>query len=221
MSSPSAARSAVSAGKAPAKGPPPDKGRSMTQVSMAQLLGLREQEASNVSLRLNMSSGAGSSSSAAPAPAPARDPAAEVTLAAHERPRAQKRKAPEGPRGRAKAARMTAESKLIKRDSRLVEFPDQGLKISAGVLFCQPCKTTLPNIRNSIASHLMTNKHKANLIKFANQQLVDCTLRSELSEYFEANPDEKTVSTHALHTTHVILNPSTRVSCDVVCARHH
>lgn len=200
-SSPRASRPAESAGKAPAREAlrPPPKGRSaMTQVSLARLLGVGDlQPASNVSITLNMSSAAGSSSSAAPAATPD----AEVTLAAHERPRGQKRKPPEGPRGRAKAGRMTAESRHIKRDSRLVEFPDQGLKIAAGDLFCQPCKTTLPNIRNSIASHLSTNKHKINLLKFVNRQVADDDLRSELTDYFEANPDEKTVSANAPPTS--------------------
>lgn len=192
MSSLETSRSATSSGKAPATDAPPSNNRSsLTQVSLAQLLGVSNSNISNVTL--NMSSAAGSSSNAPAVP----DPATEVTLASHERKRAQKRKAPEGPRGRAKSVRTTAESKNIKHNERVNEFPEQGLKVSAGVLFCQPCATTLPNIRNSIVHHLMTAKHKSNLVKHNNRRQADNGLRVELSEYFDANPDEKSVSAHS------------------------
>lgn len=205
MSSPRTSRSA--AGKAVAEN---GRDRSkehacMTQVSLAQLLGVSRSEASNVNLRLSMSSAAASSSSA-PADAQTTD---EVPLATHERPRATKRKLPEGPRGRAKSVRTTLESKNVKADARLVQFPDQGLKLSAGVLFCQPCKTTLPNIRNSISMHLATNKHKSNLLKHINRGAADMLARAELTEYFDSHPDERMASLTSLqlHTQTTSQNP--------------
>lgn len=105
--SPHAARSAAGKGKAVAQDTvTAAKDRRMTQVSLAQLLGVSGSEASSVTLTLNMSTAAASSASA---PAPANRETAEVPLANHERPRATKRKVPEGPRGRAKAVRTTAD----------------------------------------------------------------------------------------------------------------
>lgn len=88
------------------------------------------------------------------------------------------------------------EAKSISQDHRLRDFPHQGLKISAGKLFCQPCAITLPNIKGSIASHLATQKHKQKLEAHVKQMQADSSTRTELSEYFEANPDEGQESSH-------------------------
>lgn len=164
----------------------------MTQVSLARLLGVCEPGPSRMSVTLNMST---SSSSATPAVAEAPAAAADLELAGHERSRAKKRKAPEGPRGRAKATRITNEAKNVSKNSRLNDFPEQGLKVSGGTLFCQPCATTLPNIRGSIINHLGTKKHKCKLVVFQKRQQADKELRTELSEYFDNNSDEMLAST--------------------------
>lgn len=161
-------------------------------MSLARLLGVEPGPAS-VSLTLSMSAAASSE------PPPEVDAAAAGELAAHERARSKKRKAPEGPRGRSKATRITTEPKNVPKDSRITDFPDQGLKISAGTLFCQPCATTLPNIRGSIVNHLATKKHKSKLEAFLLQQASDKDLRSELSAYFEENSDERHVSVLPAH----------------------
>lgn len=160
-------------------------------MSLAQLLGVNESRSGSVTMTLNMSS----SASTAPA---AEELEVDVPLAAHERSRSAKRKAPIGPRGRAKVGRMSVEVKGVTKHCRLNEFPDQGLKVSAGALFCQPCALTLPNIRSSIHHHLCTNKHKVKLQEYVKKQENDQVLRTELSDYFVANPDEKHVSLHRL-----------------------
>lgn len=83
-------------------------------------------------------------------------------LANHERERKPKRKPPEGPRGRATAARVTQETR-VSLESRIQKFADQGLKASAGKLFCQACPCEVPNIWSSIVNHLNTKKHKDRL----------------------------------------------------------
>lgn len=161
---------------------------SLTQVSLAQLLGVNESSSSssNVTLTLNMTS-----SPVERVVVEEAEATATVELAKIERARTQKRKAPEGPRGRSKIGRMTVEPKSVPKLNRLTEFPEQGLKISAGALFCQPCKMTLPNIRGSIVHHLATKKHEGKLQVFLKQQQEDNNLRTELSDYFTANPDER------------------------------
>lgn len=164
---------------------PPSR-NSLTQLSLARLLGIGDADSTgSMTLTLNMSSTSNGKATAAGAA-----PAAEVELAEHERERAKKRKAPEGPRGRSKAARTSWEPK-VKHDARLTEFPEQGLKISAGKLYCRPCAVTLPNIKSSIAHHVATNKHKVKLETFEKQLKADKDLRSELCDYYEANSDER------------------------------
>lgn len=177
----------------------PSRGR-LAQVSLARLLGVCEPCPAGMTLTLNMSA----SSSSGPPPAPVAA-SADTELAAHERVRAKKRKAPEGPRGRSKASRTTMEAKNVSKDHRLSDFPNQGLKVSAGDLFCQPCATTLPNIKGSIIHHLQTKKHKIKLEAFQKRQAADMEVRTELSEYFDANKDERQVhecAAHPLSRTH-------------------
>lgn len=186
------------------------KASSFTQVSLARLLGVGESgSTTNVSLTLNMST---SSPDAAASPcreeAPAEAPAQDLELARHERARSKKRKLPVGPRGRAKATRMALEPKSVAKDTRLKDFPEQGLKISAGALFCQPCAITLPNIKSSIISHLSTKKHACKLQTFQKQQEADNNLRTELCEYFAANPDEHQASSFlASHASLFSISP--------------
>lgn len=191
----SSSQATIPTGKAVA--PPRSKSRSgLTQVSLAQLLGVQESSASSVTFTLNMTS--------EPAHAVAEDPAAEFELADHERNRSKKRKAPEGPRGRSKAGRNTSEAKHVPMLNRLNEFPNQGLKISAGALFCKPCAATLPNIKSSIVSHLATSKHKCKLLKYEQQRESDNVARTELAEYFMANLEESQVSVIHLPTAQVL-----------------
>ena len=72
----------------------------------------------------------------------------------------------------------------------LREFPGQGLKESAGQLFCGPCKETLPNIKGSIRDHVGRKKHTDNLQKYVEKHGDDEEVKELLSEHFKANPDE-------------------------------
>jgi hypothetical protein len=110
-------------------------------------------------------------------------------LAAHERGRAAKMKLPEGPRGRQVERRTTKETKVTVAQ-RLREFPGQGLKESAGELFCGPCKETIPNIKGSIRDHVGRKKHTDNLQKYVEKHGDDEEVKEVLSEHFKANPDE-------------------------------
>lgn len=187
----------IATGKAVA--PPRSNSRSgLTQVSLAQLLGVQESSASSVTLTLNMTS-----DRSEPAAAVAKEPAMEFELADHERNRSKKRKAPEGPRGRSKAGRNSVEAKHVPMLNRLKEFPNQGLKISAGALFCKPCAVTLPNIKSSIVSHVATSKHKSKVLKYEQQRESDNVTRTELAEYFMANLEESQVSVVHLPTARV------------------
>lgn len=109
-------------------------------------------------------------------------------LAPLERERAKKRKLPEGPRGRNKAVRITKET-TVSLDRRLFEFPKQGLKISAGKLFCLPCKEELPNLKESIKRHIGTGKHRKKLEKFNHSNDAELQMHNDLANYFDANPD--------------------------------
>ena len=110
-------------------------------------------------------------------------------LAAHERERAAKMKPPEGPRGRQVERRTTKETKVTVAQ-RLREFPGQGLKESAGEVYCGPCKETLPNIKGSIRDHVGRKKHTDNVQKYVKKHGDDEEVKELLSEHFKANPDE-------------------------------
>tara|TARA_B110001450_G_C17657600_1_gene495928 strand:- start:199 stop:2715 length:2517 start_codon:yes stop_codon:yes gene_type:complete len=121
-------------------------------------------------------------------------------LAAHERERAAKMKPPEGPRGRQVDRRVTKETK-VSVDQRLRDFAGQGLKNSAGEIFCGPCKTTIPNIKGSIRDHVGRNKHKENLIKYVEKHGDDDDVKELLSDHFKANPDQS--GTHTSDEVHL------------------
>lgn len=115
-------------------------------------------------------------------------------LAGHERVRAQKRKAPEGPRGRAKAGGRKTRDTCIPVSQRLIEFPDQSFKLSAGLLFCQACKEELANLKEGIKRHVASTKHQRKLSMFNSRMAADNALGTDLADYFDANRDEHGVS---------------------------
>eukprot|EP00326_Haptolina_ericina_P035021 CAMPEP_0181246642 /NCGR_PEP_ID=MMETSP1096-20121128/44115_1 /TAXON_ID=156174 ORGANISM="Chrysochromulina ericina, Strain CCMP281" /NCGR_SAMPLE_ID=MMETSP1096 /ASSEMBLY_ACC=CAM_ASM_000453 /LENGTH=829 /DNA_ID=CAMNT_0023343497 /DNA_START=868 /DNA_END=3357 /DNA_ORIENTATION=+ len=110
-------------------------------------------------------------------------------MAAHERERKRKMKLPEGPRGRQVEARTTKETK-VSVEQRLREFPGQGLRNSAGVVFCAPCKEQLPNIKGSIKDHVSRRKHTNNLKQHVEKHGDDEEVKELLSEHFKMNSDE-------------------------------
>lgn len=115
-----------------------------------------------------------------------------ISLATHERVRTMKRKSAPGPRGRAKAARITKETR-IPVNKRLRQFPDQGFKESAGVLFCAPCREELRNHSEGIKRHILSKKHTDNFSTWSNSKRDDETLCHDIAAHFEANADEKGV----------------------------
>lgn len=78
---------------------------------------------------------------------------------------------------------------------RVEQFPGQTLKASTNKqLFCEACRSVVPNISSSISSHVATEKHKQNLVKFTKLQASDCALHRDLADYFAENTDESMVS---------------------------
>ncbi|KAL1518657.1 hypothetical protein AB1Y20_002945 [Prymnesium parvum] len=131
---------------------------------------------------------------AAPAPPtlPVEAPAAASALpelAEMERQRKAKRKPPEGKRGRQKAIRTTKET-VVPLERRLVEFPNECLKVSAGKLFCLPCKEELPNLKERIKRHTSCMKHQEKKAEFHRASKENDQLFSDLSEYFTGNSSE-------------------------------
>ena len=116
-----------------------------------------------------------------------------VELSHIERFRARKHKLPEGPRGRAKAVRITKES-AIPISQRLMEFPDEGFKNSAGKIFCVPCRERIQNNKQGIKRHIESVKHTAGLEALRRSMASDVVLSKDLSDYFKTNPHERGVS---------------------------
>ncbi|KAL3919958.1 MAG: hypothetical protein SGPRY_005436, partial [Prymnesium sp.] len=94
-----------------------------------------------------------------------------------------KRKRPEGPRGRAKAVRITKET-TVPASRRLVEFRDEGFKLSMGKLFCVPCRETVQNLKEGLKRHVTIKKHKNGLLALRWSQNADPSLAGELTDYF-------------------------------------
>lgn len=109
-----------------------------------------------------------------------------------ERVRAKKRKAPEGPRGRAKAGRTTKETSVSLK-KRLEEFPDEGLVISAGELFCGPCKESISNLKEGMRRHFKTRKHMVNKSKMLAAKQSSRVWHNHLANYFANSSDEQGV----------------------------
>lgn len=124
---------------------------------------------------------------AEPAPEPAMPDLAHL-----ERARKVKRKAPEGPRGRSKAGRVTKES-CVPLLQRIQEFPDTGLKISGGKLFCAPCKEELPNLKEHIKRHLTSRKHAEKLKTMARVLQAEKEIGEDIADYFTAHTHEQGV----------------------------
>lgn len=103
-------------------------------------------------------------------------------------------KLPEGPRGRAKAAHISKETK-VPVEKRLEQFPDNGLHVSAGQIYCGPCKTVIDNIKSSISDHVKRNKHISNCEKYLKRASEDDTMKVELSQYFQEHANERGSST--------------------------
>lgn len=74
---------------------------------------------------------------------------------------------------------------------RLKQFPDSGLKISAGKIWCEACRQNVPNISSSIHSHLGTKKHRDKFDNFLNQQSGDRQVCVDIATHFENNTNEK------------------------------
>lgn len=113
-------------------------------------------------------------------------------LASHERNRKRKMKpAKKGLLNQSKSVK-TKETK-VKLQNRLNEFPNTGLKVETGVLWCAPCKRRMANLKTSIAIHVKSDAHLRELEKYKKRHASDATLRENMVAYFEANPMESGV----------------------------
>ena len=139
------------------------------------------------------SAGPSTAAHEAPTAGAARRTGENIALAGMERCRATKRKLPEGPRGRAKASRITKESR-VPITQRIHEFKDQGFKLSMGKLFCLPCRETLQNLKESLKRHIKSKKHEEKLAAHRRIEEADDTLCNDLATYFDTHAGEKGVS---------------------------
>ncbi len=92
----------------------------------------------------------------------------------------------QNPRGIQKAARRTQQTKVSIRQ-RVLDYPAQGLRDSAGALYCTACKTTLQNLKSTIDVHLTCKKHITNLHKITCRAADDDALKQCMTEYFNVN----------------------------------
>lgn len=115
-------------------------------------------------------------------------------LAKHERnrkakqkPQKKKRKLP----GALNAAcRSSTKQTSVPLSQRLTEFPNMGLSISAGALWCAPCKKVVPNLKQTIDLHVSSTKHKTNFSKHMRRNEREKKLADGLTAYFERHHTE-------------------------------
>lgn len=126
-------------------------------------------------------------------PAAAQRTGENIPLAGLERERSSKRKKPEGPRGRSKSSRKTKESK-VSVQQRIMQFPEQGFKESAGKLFCRACRDALQNLKEGLKRHIKSQKHIDGLMALRRSDAAATHLGEDLADYFDCHEDERGVS---------------------------
>ena len=67
--------------------------------------------------------------------------------------------------------------------SRVREFPDEHLKVSAGVLFCGVCREELSTKRSIIANHITSAKHKHSKLKLDRSESREKDIAEALAKY--------------------------------------
>lgn len=117
-------------------------------------------------------------------------------LAAHERNRKVTKKSSKATGGKAvrvfRGQHSTKETK-ISLSQRLAEFSNSGLKISAGELWCAPCRKRLKNLKTTIQTHVTGSTHLKMYEKMVLRTSVDARLADDLGEYFTRHSDEQGV----------------------------
>lgn len=88
--------------------------------------------------------------------------------------------------------RITKETK-VPVSRRLVEFRDEGFKLSMGKLFYVPCQETVQNLKEGLKRHVTIKKHKDGFLALRWSQNADLSLGRELTDYFSQNMEEKGV----------------------------
>ena len=129
----------------------------------------------------------------APAEAAGSSSSSHPPMADMERVRALKRKAPEGPRGRNAAPRITKQT-AIPITQRLAEFPNEGFKESAGKIFCRPCKEEVQNLKEGLKRHIKSSKHKKRSAAWRRANIAGLQLNDDLANFFKEHPDLQGVS---------------------------
>lgn len=113
-------------------------------------------------------------------------------LSKHERNRKIMKK-PKTKSGIFKTVAVSTKETSVPLEQRLKEFPEQGLVISVGKLWCSACKKSLPNLKTTIETHVGCKKHKDKYAKFIIRNDADSKLGDNILEYFQAHPDERGV----------------------------
>lgn len=83
----------------------------------------------------------------------------------------------------------------VSLEKRIEEFPDQSLIISATtkgrILFCQCCAKELQNLKETIKTHVVSERHKGRYERWMKKHDGDSKILKFLHEYFRNNPSEK------------------------------
>lgn len=91
-------------------------------------------------------------------------------------------------------AHKTAQTK-VSLEQRVKEFPDQSIIVTettrGRVLFCQCCPKELQNIKETIKTHVSSERHAHNLIRWTSRKKGDNSVLEFLHEYFKSHPSEK------------------------------
>jgi hypothetical protein len=122
-------------------------------------------------------------------------------LAEHERGRKMKAKV-EARTGKGTAwgicgVHKTAPTK-VPLQIRLRDFPDQSFTIASApngkVLFCRCCPKEIENILGTIKTHVASDRHKENLVKWMEKNQTDEEVKDFLHQYFQEHPNEHQAS---------------------------
>ncbi len=76
----------------------------------------------------------------------------------------------------------SSEPKSLSPRDRVTEFPEEGLTVSNGKLFCSACREELSLRKNIVANHISSNKHKIGKEKLSSKIAQEKDIASSLKE---------------------------------------
>lgn len=73
--------------------------------------------------------------------------------------------------------------------TRVQQFPNQTLKVSARKLYCAACKETLSNLKETIRRHCASTKHVRSVQVCLQSETSECHLQREIAQFYKDNDD--------------------------------